>query len=155
MTQPVLDTFIHWPFDSPQGHSKVKGPQFGRWRMNGRTHTTRRSHRLLFPKLSTQPQVKCCQLSPIPVKFVHWPLSTWLWLQMASSHPAARYWTTGCFKDRKSRIKTLYHLLPMKYWFCSLGAFNLSLGDIYFLLWQREGGHIVSLLHLPGCNNST
>lgn len=105
-------------------------------------------------KLSTAHcRAKCSQLFPIPVKFVQWPKSTWLWLQMASSHPAAHYWTTGCFKDRKSRIKTLYHLLPMKYWFCSLWAFNLCLGDIYFLE-DGCGGHIVSLLHLLGCNNS-
>ncbi len=140
-------------FDSPLWLSKVAGPHFGSWWINLSTYSLWWSPQLLFKKLSTHCRVKCSQLFPIPVKFVQWPKSAWQWLQMASSHPAAHYWTTGCFKDRKSWIKTLYHLLPMKYWFCSLRAFNLCLGDIY-LLEDGSRGDIVSLLHLLGCNNS-
>lgn len=136
-------------FDSPQGNSKVTGCQW----THSSTCTLWWSPRFSFQNLSTHCRLKCSQLFPMPVKFVQWPESTWLGLQMASSHPAAHYWTTGCFKDRKSGIKTLYHLLPMKYWFCSFGAFNSCLEDIYFSE-DVSGGHIVSLLHLLGCNNS-
>lgn len=142
------DDFQPRAFDSPQGQSKVARTQF--W-VNRSTCT--RSGGPLFPKLSTHSRARCSQLFSIPVKFVQWPESSWLWLEMAWSHPAAHSWTAGCLKDRKSWIRTLYHLLPMKYWFCSLRAFNLCLGDIYFLE-NGSGGHIVSLLHLPGCNNS-
>lgn len=147
---PCAGHFYALAFDSPLGNSKVTG---SRWTYSS-TYTLWWSTRLSFKKkLSTHCRLKCSQLFPIPVKFVQWPKSTWLCFQMASSHPAAHYWTTGCFKDRKSWIKTLYHLLPMKYWFCSLRAFNWCLGDIYFSE-DGSGGHIVSLLHLLGCNNS-
>lgn len=146
----VQDTFMPWPlilhwvipkWQGVGGHIAPHTPCDGQPGFH------------LKKKLSTHCRLKCSQLFPIPVKFVQWPKSTWLWFQMASSHPAAHYWTTGCFKDRKSWIKTLYHLLPMKYWFCSLRAFNWCLGDIYFSE-DGSGGHIVSLLHLLGCNNS-
>lgn len=110
--------FYTMAFHSPQGNSRVTG---SRWTHSfTHTHTPCDGHPGFHPppkkkKLSTQCRLKCSQVFPIPVKFVQWPKSTWLWFQMASSHPAAHYWTTGCFKDRKSWIKTLYHLLPMKY----------------------------------------
>lgn len=78
-------------FNSPQIHFKMTRPHFGSWWINISTHTLWWSPWPLFKKISTHCRVKWSQLFPLPVKFVQWPKSTWQWLQMASSHPAAHY----------------------------------------------------------------
>lgn len=101
------------------------------------THPTVVIHAIVS-RLSTRCRAKGGWLSPIPVKFVLWPESTWLCLRMALSHPAAHYWTTGCSRTGWTGSRLFIILLL---WNIDLLAYGLLLaagnyfgGRAYFQL---------------------